>query len=37
VSCPLYSRDVEIRRARASWDGYRGSLEIEDAALRARA
>lgn len=37
VSCPLYARDVEIQSARASWDGYRGSLEIEGAALRARA
>lgn len=37
VSCPMYGRDVEIRHASATWDGCRGTFEIGDAALRARA
>ncbi len=35
TECPLFARAIEIRGATATWDGYRGRFEIEDAALRA--
>ena len=37
VDCPLFSRPVAVRRARRTWDGYRGRFEILEAGLDSRA
>ena len=37
VDCPLFSNPITIRRARNTWDGYRGRFEIIDAGLSSNA
>lgn len=37
LDCPLFERPIEVLRARVEWDGYRGTFEIEEARLGARA
>ena len=33
TDCPLFSKPIEIRQGKNSWDGYRGMFEIVDAIL----
>lgn len=37
VDCPLFSRPVSVKRAKKTWDGYRGRFEIIEAVLDDRA
>ena len=30
VDCPLYSYPIQITKSKKIWDGYRGTLEIND-------
>ena len=30
VDCPLYSHPIQITKSKKIWDGYRGTLEIND-------